>query len=69
MSSPAQALITINEFNILNTMIRAVEVDCYRIWFSGFHRGDEIIYYSKEVKGQRNFFDHFCKNVFRVISV
>ena len=33
---------TPNEFNILNTMIRVIEADCYRIGFSGFHRGEMV---------------------------
>ena len=30
---------------------------------------DKDIYYSKEVKGQRKFFDHFCKNVFTCVNI
>ena len=31
------------------------------------HDGD--IYYSKEVKGQRKFLDHFCKYVFTCVNI
>ena len=41
-------------------------IPCYVLPFP-FHCVD--IYYSKEVKGQRKFFDHFCKYVFTCVNI
>ena len=36
---------------------------------TGSFKTNKYIYYSKEVKGQRKFFDHFCKYVFTCVNI